>query len=440
MTQNTPSEAWQKIIALVPAWNESATISAVVTHISQYLPVLVVDDGSTDDTAKLAAAAGATVISHVANQGKGKALKTGYSQALAMGYDAVLALDADGQHDPDEIPLFCEAYAAGVGEMIIGQRTFEHMPFPRWITTPTGAWLLSRALGIKVTDNQCGYRLLTRHCIETISLETDGFEMEVEMIWQAVKHDLPIAWVPVKTIYLPERKSGFKPVRDTRRFLKMVRRIRRERRAWDKEKEADKTGSLGRLVRSFDRRQRRKLGIYEFTDDPQCIFRLERGECPADFTLNDGVKLKKGEKVLLLHLWSDHVPSMPSDGADLVWARKMRCMLEYSMHLLANYVSQSPAFESIRAVGNISALPFSKATIRLLDRLGLEVLPPLKARSLYDRAAVWVRRIWTWLLRKAFNPASAIDRPPKAFGVRPMWISKERLLELYSKSIAGDAS
>jgi len=218
------------IVALIPAWNEGSRIRAVVEKTAAYLPVLVVDDGSTDETARVAEAAGAMVVRHGENRRKGAALQTGFAWALEQGYDAVLTLDADGQHDPAEIPKFLAALQAQAGDLIIGERTFSEMPWPRWWSSPLGAWLLSRALGARVTDNQSGYRLLTRPLLEQVRLTSVGFEMEVEIIAEAIRLGRPIAWVPIRTIYGIDKASYFHPLRDTARFLKMVWRIWRRRK------------------------------------------------------------------------------------------------------------------------------------------------------------------------------------------------------------------
>jgi len=103
-----------RVLALVPAHDEAPRIAAVVREAARHLPVLVVDDGSADGTAAVARAAGADVLEQRPNAGKGAALRAGFRQALAAGYDGVITLDADGQHDPAEIPAFLAALAAPV--------------------------------------------------------------------------------------------------------------------------------------------------------------------------------------------------------------------------------------------------------------------------------------------------------------------------------------
>jgi len=217
------------ILALISAWNEAATIGGIVAAVRPRLPVLVIDDGSTDGTAAAARAAGARVLSHPANLRKGAALKTGFAWALQNGYQAVVTLDADGQHDPADLDALLRAYRRGAGDLIIGERDFSQMPWPNRFSTPLGSKLLSWALGRPITDDQSGFRLLTRRFLERADLKSTGYEMEVEMIWEAIRLGMPVAWVPIRTIYFPDRKSGFRPVRDSLLFLKMVLRIRRER-------------------------------------------------------------------------------------------------------------------------------------------------------------------------------------------------------------------
>jgi len=220
------------ILALIPAWNEATRMHPIVEATRAYLPVLVVDDGSDDDTAAVARAAGATVVRHPQRLGKGVALTTGFDWALERGYEAVLTLDADGQHDPADIEKFLAAYEAGAGELIVGQRDFSQMPFPRFFTNPFGSWLLSLALGTRIYDNQSGYRLHSRRFLEMLDLTTTGFELEVEVIIQAVTRGVRIGWVDIRTIYDIDKVSYFHPVKDTARFFGMVWHAWRQRVAF----------------------------------------------------------------------------------------------------------------------------------------------------------------------------------------------------------------
>jgi glycosyltransferase involved in cell wall biosynthesis len=217
------------ILVLIPAWNEVQAIGPIVEAVKDKLPVLVVDDGSTDGTVDCARKAGAEVVSHSKNQGKGAALKTGFSWALEKGYTAVVTMDADGQHDPEDLDKILDANRHCQADLIIGEREFSKMPWPNRFTTPLGSKILSWALGIRVTDNQSGFRLLTRAFLERMNLRSNGYEMEVEMIWEIVRLKMSIIWVPIRTIYFSDRQSGFRPIIDTLRFFRMVWIIRRER-------------------------------------------------------------------------------------------------------------------------------------------------------------------------------------------------------------------
>lgn len=228
-----------RVIALVPAHDEAARIAPVVGAARRHLPVLVVDDGSSDETAAVAEAAGARVIRQSPNKGKGAALRTGFAAALAEGADAVITLDGDGQHDPAEIPAFLGAYArraidGAPGELVIGRRDFRRMPPVRRISNWLGSVVLSAAVGHWIADNQSGYRLIGRRLMAaTLDSHEAGFAFEVEMIAVCLREGWPIAWIPIRTIYADET-SHIRPVRHLREFLAVTgraRRIARERPA-----------------------------------------------------------------------------------------------------------------------------------------------------------------------------------------------------------------
>ena len=227
-----------RMLALIPGYEEGPRIGAVVEAALRHLPVLVVDDGSTDDTAVVAEAAGAVVIRQVPNQGKGAALRTGFRHALDAGCAAVLTLDADGQHDPDEIPRFIATFGAlGVSgpsgasgprpELIIGRRDFSRMPAVRRLSNTVGTAAFSWAVGRQVPDNQSGYRLLGRRLMTAMldSRET-GFEFEVEMIAVCIRNGWTLDWVPISTIYAGA-PSHVKPVAHFQHFVRATRAARR---------------------------------------------------------------------------------------------------------------------------------------------------------------------------------------------------------------------
>jgi len=216
-----------RVIALIPAYEEGPRIGAVVAAARQHLPVVVVDDGSSDDTAEVAEAAGATVHRQVPNAGKGAALRRGFRHALDAGCEAVVTLDADGQHDPDEIPAFLAAFDASRPELVIGQRDLGSMPPVRRLSNTLGGWTLAAALGRQVPDNQSGYRLIGRTLMgHLLDSEESGFEFEVEMIARCIALGLPIASVPIRTIYAGE-PSHIRPWRHFTEFLRVTRKARR---------------------------------------------------------------------------------------------------------------------------------------------------------------------------------------------------------------------
>ena len=184
--------------------------------------MLVVDDGSRDDTAAKAEAAGAVVLRQVPNQGKGAALRAGFRWALEQGKTAVVTLDADGQHDPAEIPSFLEAHAAKNCDLIIGERDFSHMPFVRKLSNAIGRRVFSWAMGRHIPDNQSGYRLLSRRLMEALLQSPEqGFEFEMEMIAVAVERGFTIYGVPIRTIYAGE-KSHIRPIPHVIHFFRVA--------------------------------------------------------------------------------------------------------------------------------------------------------------------------------------------------------------------------
>jgi glycosyltransferase involved in cell wall biosynthesis len=215
------------ILALIPAYREGPRIGPVVAGAREHLPVVVIDDGSDDDTAAVADVAGATVLRQVPNAGKGAALRAGFRHALDGGAAAVITLDADGQHDPAQIPAFLAAFAASRPELIIGQRDLSRMPPVRRLSNTLGGAALALALGRSVPDNQSGYRLIGRTLMRAL-LDSDesGFEFEVEMIARCIALGLPMSSVPIRTIY-DGAPSHIRPVHHLREFARVTRKARR---------------------------------------------------------------------------------------------------------------------------------------------------------------------------------------------------------------------
>lgn len=222
-----PTPQPPRVIAVIPAFNEGPRVAAVVRGALEHVPVVVVDDGSTDDTAERAREAGATVVSQRPNAGKGTAVRLGLRHALDDGADAVLVLDADGQHDPAEIPAFLSAWSSGRGGLVIGRRDFARMPPIRRLSNTLGTLAFSWAVGRPIPDNQSGYRLIERRLAERL-LEgrESGFEFDMETIVAALTSGVEIAWVPIRTIYAGA-PSHIRPLRHLVEFIRVAREARR---------------------------------------------------------------------------------------------------------------------------------------------------------------------------------------------------------------------
>ncbi|MDP9482395.1 MAG: glycosyltransferase family 2 protein [Chloroflexota bacterium] len=215
------------VLALIPAYEEGPRVAGVVLGARALLPVLVVDDGSPDDTTAQAESAGATVLAQRPNQGKGAALRAGFRWALARDVDAVVTLDADGQHDPAEIATFLDAFERTEADLIIGRRDFAQMPPVRRLANRLGGLAISWAAGRDIPDNQSGFRLLSRRLIEAVATSDEaGFEYEIEMITTCIRAGFRLEWVPIRTIYAGE-PSHIRPWRHFMSFVRMVRATRR---------------------------------------------------------------------------------------------------------------------------------------------------------------------------------------------------------------------
>lgn len=217
------------VAVVVPAYRAAASIGEVVTRIQRAMPgatVLVVDDGSDDDTATRALSAGAAVASHDQNQGKGRALATGLAAAVALdGVRFVVTLDADGQHPPEDIPRLLEPLEAGRADLVIGsrQRDPRTMPMRRRFTNWLSSKLVSRATGQVVLDSQSGFRAMTRAVAAGVKPQGSRYEYETEFLLVAARRGFRFAAVAVPTIYADET-SHFRSVSDTMRVARVLMR------------------------------------------------------------------------------------------------------------------------------------------------------------------------------------------------------------------------
>jgi glycosyltransferase involved in cell wall biosynthesis len=211
----------EKTGVLIPSYNEARTIGEIVDGLrSRGLAAYVIDDGSADGTAEIARRAGAVVVRHERNMGKGSSLREGFRHIVKERFEAVLVMDGDGQHSLDDIDSFFETMQRTGADMVIGNRMRDtaSMPYSRVVTNRFMSWAISVIAGQKIPDSQCGYRLIKRCVLERADLETSNYEIESELIMSAARNGFRIASVPIKTVYGSER-SRINPVVDTLRFI-----------------------------------------------------------------------------------------------------------------------------------------------------------------------------------------------------------------------------
>jgi glycosyltransferase involved in cell wall biosynthesis len=217
------------VAAIIPAYLEEKHVGDVTRRTLQQLDnVLVVDDGSTDTTAETARNAGAEVIVHEQNRGKGESIKTGLRHWLDRGLAYAVILDGDGQHLPEEIVLFLEAAAATRAELLIGTRmnNVRDMPHLRRAVNRYMSRQISWLCRQEIPDSQCGFRMIHRRVIPDLLGGADRFDYETEMLIIASRKGCQIESVPITTVYSDEI-SSIHPVRDTLRFFKLMRRYQK---------------------------------------------------------------------------------------------------------------------------------------------------------------------------------------------------------------------
>lgn len=220
----------ENVLVVIPAFNAARSVRNVVAGSREFMrDVMVVDDGSSDETAAVAKAAGATVVRHPQNRGKGAALKTGFAYALEHGYDAVITLDADGQHLPGEIPEFLRSREETHADLIIGGRAhlFGAMLPRRRMANRFSAWTIARASRTGVTDSQSGFRLYSANLLRSVRLRTDGFDLESEVIVRAGLGGFKVITTPIELGFVDGLStSHYKPLKDTLRIAWTVLRAR----------------------------------------------------------------------------------------------------------------------------------------------------------------------------------------------------------------------
>ena len=216
-----PTATRANVAALIPSYFEEKHIREVASATRAQLDlVLVVDDGSTDRTSDEARAAGVEVIR-----------QTGLRALLdRAAVEFILILDGDGQHLPSEIPNFLTESNATGAPLIVGNRMgdIRDMPFVRRCTNRYMSWTISRVIGQRVPDSQCGFRMFHRTlATELLAMESGGFDFETEMLALAARRGCKIGAARVSTIYGDE-VSKIHPIRDTLKFFKLLKRLKRE--------------------------------------------------------------------------------------------------------------------------------------------------------------------------------------------------------------------
>lgn len=207
-----------RILVCVPAYNEAVCIGEVIHKARKYSDqVIVCDDGSSDDTSKIAAEAGAIIIRHSKNEGYGRAIRTLFHAALERKADVMVTIDSDGQHDADQIPSVIEPILKEGYDMVIGSRFIdcndkEKVPFYRTVGIKTITKLTNQAFYKHLTDAQSGFRAYGRRAIEQINLVEDGMKVSTEILLRAGSKNLTIKEVPITIDYNVKNTSTHNPL------------------------------------------------------------------------------------------------------------------------------------------------------------------------------------------------------------------------------------
>lgn len=218
-----------KCAAVIPCFNEENTIASLVSALRLHLDfIVVVDDGSTDQTALNAEDAGAVIFRHERNRGKGAALQTGLSQLLKQGFEWAVTLDGDGQHVPADLPAFLQCAGQTAARLVIGNRMHNAEAMP-WLRRHVNRWMsrkLSQCAGCRLPDTQSGFRLIDLQTWASLRLSAQHFEVESEMLMAFLTDRHPVEFVPIRTVG-STRKSRIRPVTDSLRWWKWWRTMRK---------------------------------------------------------------------------------------------------------------------------------------------------------------------------------------------------------------------
>jgi glycosyltransferase involved in cell wall biosynthesis len=215
------------VCVVIPALNAAPSLPSVIAGIRTHAPsvrIIVVDDGSNDGTAAVARKCADTVLSHGANRGKGAALRTGVQHALHdADVDAIITMDADGQHDPSDIPSLLAAMRDEGAAYVIGRRRISGtaMPLHRRLSNTVTSFLVSARTGQHIPDSQCGFRVLSRVFARSVTVTSDGFEAETEWIIRGAGLGFRLASAPVATVYT-SHPSHMTSVKTTMAFIRTL--------------------------------------------------------------------------------------------------------------------------------------------------------------------------------------------------------------------------
>lgn len=200
------------IVAVIPCFNEERFVGTVVLKAKRHVDrVLVVDDGSTDGSADIAASAGASVVRHDCNRGVGAAMRTAFRKATELGADVVVRLDADGQHNADEIPKLVAPILKGEADVVVGSRFIsgkERPPFYRRVGQQLLTATTNLGSGTRIKDSQSGFRAFSAKAVAQMKITEDGFSAESEMQFAIGRAGLKVIEVPIAVIYVEKAKRN----------------------------------------------------------------------------------------------------------------------------------------------------------------------------------------------------------------------------------------
>jgi len=212
------------ICIVIPVYNEARNIGEIVKNVkARGYEIVVINDGSADDSSAIAKRQGAVVIDHLEKQGKGVSLRDGFAYAVQKGFDGVIAMDGDGQHHVDDLESFVQKARQDPRSVISGNRMLScrHMPLLRRLVNRFMSLMISSICHQPIPDSQCGFRFIGVDVLKALDLTSSDFEIETEVLIKSSRHGFKIYSVPVQTIYRDEL-SKINPFIDTIRFFKYI--------------------------------------------------------------------------------------------------------------------------------------------------------------------------------------------------------------------------